>query len=136
MRETKIGAVQFGPHAAQPNREIQMPIIHIPTDVIHLSNSPITTGGGNSAGNGAAGTNNAPITDNAHIDFHPVNTATADVTTTAGDHHVHQDVSVDPTAAQQTNMVYADQSQNVYAGVGGSGGNDNAAFSGDVHLHA
>jgi hypothetical protein len=80
----------------------EMPI-HIPTDIIHLYNSPISTGGGNSAGNGAPGTNNAPITDNAHIDFNPVNTATADVHAHAGD-HVGQSVSVDPTAYQGTNF--------------------------------
>jgi hypothetical protein len=112
--------------------------IHIPTDIIHLYNSPISTGG-NSAGNGAPGINNGAITDNAHIDFHPTATATAgDVHTDTGNHvyNVDQSVSADTTAYQGANVVYADMSQNVLAGVGGSGGSDSTAYSGDVHLHA
>ena len=110
--------------------------IHIPTDIVNVYHSPITTGSGNSAGNGGAGSNTAAITDNAHIDFNPVNTAYgSDVTTHTGD-HVGQSVSVDTTAYQGTNMVLADLSQNVYAGIGGSGGDGNTAYSGDVHLHA
>ena len=110
--------------------------IHIPTDIVNVYHSPITTGSGNSAGNGGAGSNTAAITDNAHIDFNPVNTASgSDVTTHTGD-HVGQSVSADTMASQGTNFVYADQSQTVYAGLGGSGGDGNTAFSGDVHLHA
>ena len=74
--------------------------IHIPTDIIHLYNSPISTGG-NSAGNGAPGTNNGAIIDNAHIDFQPTATATAgDVHTDTGNHvyNVDQSVSADTTA--------------------------------------
>ena len=40
------------------------------------------------------------------------------------------------TTAYQTNFLAADQSQNVAAGIGGNGGNDNAAVGGDVHLKA
>jgi hypothetical protein len=122
-----------------------MPIIHIPTDVIHVA--PISTGG-NSAGNGAAGSNTGTISTSAAIDFNPVNNATgADVNVTNGD-HLHQtangamstssaDSSVvhTDTTAYQTNFLAADISQNVAAGIGGNGGDGNNAVGGDVHLH-
>ncbi len=44
--------------------------------------------------------------------------------------NVHAD-----TTAYQSNFLAADMSQNVVAGVGGNGGNDNYAVGGDVHLH-
>ena len=112
-------------------------MVHIPTDLSHLYNSPISTGG-HSAGTGAPGTNSGAITNNAHIDFQPTATATAgDVHTDTGNHvyHVDQSVSADTTAYQGANVVYADMSQNVLAGVGGPGGDGNTAYSGDVHLH-
>ena len=144
--------------------------IHIPTDTIHVHS--ISTGG-NSAGNGAPGSNTGAITDNAHIDFQPVNyaygsdvhvktgdhvsqtaswdaggaNASADKHSTAnggsaesnGDQHNYSgydtsNVSAD-TTAYQSNWVAADMGQSVYAGIGGSGGNDNYASSGDVHVH-
>lgn len=48
--------------------------------------------------------------------------------------HDTSNVSAD-TTAYQTNFLAADMSQNVQAGVGGNGGDDNYAAGGDVHLH-
>jgi hypothetical protein len=39
------------------------------------------------------------------------------------------------TTAYQSNFLAADQSQHVWAGIGGEGGSDNSAEGGDVHLH-
>jgi hypothetical protein len=39
------------------------------------------------------------------------------------------------TTADQTNHVWADQSQQVMAGIGGDGGNGNAAMGGEVDFH-
>ena len=38
------------------------------------------------------------------------------------------------TTAYQTNILWADQSQNVMAGLGGNGGDGNHAVGGDVHI--
>jgi hypothetical protein len=38
------------------------------------------------------------------------------------------------TTATQTNMVSADQSQHVWAGIGGDGGSDNKAYGGDIDI--
>jgi hypothetical protein len=144
--------------------------LHIPTDTIHFNT--ISTGG-NSAGNGAPGVNYGNITDNAHIDFQPTNTAYgSDVHVNTGDDvyqkaswdagsaNAHADkyssavggsansngdqhnysghdtstVSAD-TTAYQSNFLAADMHQSVVAGIGGNGGNDNYASSGDVHVH-
>ena len=48
--------------------------------------------------------------------------------------HDTSNVSAD-TTAYQSNWLAADMGQSVYAGIGGSGGNDNYASSGDVHVH-
>jgi len=48
--------------------------------------------------------------------------------------HDTSHVSAD-TTAYQSNWLAADLSQNVVAGVGGNGGDDNYAAGGDVHLH-
>jgi hypothetical protein len=39
------------------------------------------------------------------------------------------------TTAYQSNWLAADLSQNVYAGIGGNGGDGNYAVGGDVHIH-
>jgi hypothetical protein len=48
--------------------------------------------------------------------------------------HDTSNVSAD-TTAYQSNWLAADMSQNVEAGVGGNGGDNNYAAGGDVHLH-
>ena len=48
--------------------------------------------------------------------------------------HDTSHVSAD-TTAYQTNFLAADQSQNVYAGIGGDGGDGNYAVGGDVNVH-
>ncbi|SRR5579871_5068406 len=123
-----------------------MPIpIHL--DTIHLTNSPISTGG-NSAGNGGAGVSTGAITTTAAINFAPVNNATgADVHVPTSDHvtqtaggiadsssGVTSTVHTD-TTAYQTNFLAADLSQSVAAGIGGNGGDGNNAVGGDVLLH-
>ena len=120
--------------------------IHIPSDTIHFDS--ISTGG-NNAGNGGPGVNSGYINTNAHIDFNPVNYATgSDVSANAGDHvssyhgpadsnHVGADTAAASasTTAYQADFVAAEMSQNVFAGVGGNGGNGDSASSGDVHVH-
>ena len=49
--------------------------------------------------------------------------------------HDTSSVSAD-TTAYQSNFLAADLSQHVAAGIGGNGGNDNFAGSGDVHVDA
>jgi hypothetical protein len=49
--------------------------------------------------------------------------------------HNKSDVEAN-TKASQENWLHADQSQNVWAGIGGEGGDDNYAEGGDVHIKA
>jgi hypothetical protein len=102
------------------------------SDVIALDH--VSTGG-QQAGNGGAGVNNGAITSTPTINFNPVNTATgADVNVGNGLHNDANHVSAD-TTAYQTNLVLADMSQNVAAGIGGAGGDHNVADGGDIgHL--
>ena len=111
--------------------------------------------GHNSAGNGGDGYNSGNIITTASIDFQPHNkaegadvhvntgdqghqplwgggpTASADLLPTSG--HETPGVNAD-TIANQSNWLAADQSQTVYAGIGGAGGNNNSAPGGAVQF--
>jgi hypothetical protein len=76
--------------------------------------------GGNSAGDGGNGFFSGGEVDAAVAMFNPFNAAFADFRGTADAH--------------QSNMVQIDQHATQIAGVGGNGGNDNAAVGGDVSL--
>ena len=78
---------------------------------------PIHTGD-NSAGNGGNGYFAGSLTAKSCAAFEPFNVAHAGSHATA--------------KAYQTNIVYVDQSATQIAGVGGDGGNGNAASGGDV----
>ena len=78
--------------------------------------------GGNSAGNGGDGTFIGAMVHAPVAIYNPVNIAVAGSHATADAH--------------QTNVVYFDQSATQIAGVGGSGGNGNAASGGNVGAHA
>jgi hypothetical protein len=50
-------------------------------------------------------------------------------------HGANTSGNVDASAsATQTNMVSSDQSQHVWAGIGGDGGSDNKAYGGDIDI--
>ena len=75
---------------------------------------------------------------NAYADKH--STANGGWAESNGDQHNYSghdtsNVSAD-TTAYQSNFLAADMQQNVAAGIGGNGGSDNFAGSGDVHVHA
>src|SRR6185312_16335916 len=74
--------------------------------------------GHNSAGNGGNGYFSGSMTSTGYASFEPTNVAHAGSYGTAG--------------AYQTNVVYLDQSATQIAGVGGDGGNGNAASGGNV----
>ena len=78
--------------------------------------------GGNSAGNGGDGTFIGAMVHAPVAIYNPVNIAVAGSHATADAH--------------QTNVVYFDQSATQIAGVGGGGGNGNAASGGSVGAHA
>ena len=78
--------------------------------------------GGNSAGNGGDGTFIGAMVHAPVAIYNPVNIAVAGSHATADAH--------------QTNVVYFDQAATQIAGVGGSGGNGNAASGGNVGAHA
>jgi hypothetical protein len=110
------------------------------------------TGGDASAGNGAKGYNSGDITNTATMNINPYNKAEGgDVHTNTGD-QVDQKAGWDPTtqtatqthsgnntsgnvdasaSATQTNMIWANQNQYVWAGVGGDGGDHAKAYGGD-----
>ena len=77
--------------------------------------------GHNNAGNGGDGHSYGNFTNNAKIDFD-------------GENKIEKARADD---VHQINKVWADQSQNVAAGNGGDGGDDNVAVGGnvDIHLH-
>jgi hypothetical protein len=75
--------------------------------------------GDNSAGNGGNGYFSGNIIDHSHAVFEPFNTAEAAANATAGAH--------------QANVAYFDQSASQIAGIGGNGGNENAAIGGGVN---
>lgn len=77
--------------------------------------------GHNNAGNGGDGHSYGNFTNNAKIDFD-------------GENKIEKAHADD---VHQINKVWADQSQNVAAGNGGDGGDDNVAVGGnvDIHLH-
>ncbi|UPJ48573.1 hypothetical protein IVB30_36980 [Bradyrhizobium sp. 200] len=87
----------------------------LPTD--SWSHFPIHTGD-NSAGNGGDGYFAGSLIARSYAAFEPLNVAHAGSHATAN--------------AYQTNVVYVDQSATQIAGVGGDGGNGNAASGGDV----
>ena len=74
--------------------------------------------GNNSAGNGGNGHFSGSMIDTSYAAFEPLNVAHASSHATAN--------------AYQTNIVYLDQSATQIAGVGGDGGNGNAASGGNV----
>jgi hypothetical protein len=76
--------------------------------------------GGNSAGNGGQGSFSGTLLDAPIVIYHPINIAEA------GPGGIAE--------ASQTNNVQIDQSAIQIAGVGGNGGNGNAAIGGDVSL--
>jgi len=83
--------------------------------------SGVIATGGNSAGNGGNGYFAGSLLDISHATFAPLNTAEA------GPHG--------SANAMQTNHVHVDQSASQIGGVGGSGGNGNAAVGGTVEGH-
>jgi hypothetical protein len=74
--------------------------------------------GANSAGNGGAGHFSGTLLDAPIVIYNPINIAVAGAGGTAH--------------ANQSNMVAIDQSATQIAGIGGNGGNDNAAIGGNV----
>jgi hypothetical protein len=91
--------------------------------------------GHNSAGNGGDGSNTGSVTTAQNFNFSPYNKADVDIG--AQDHHkTAWEAPVAPhdsgvtTSANQTNIVWSEQSQQVLAGVGGNGGNGNHAVGG------
>jgi hypothetical protein len=82
-----------------------------------LAPEPVVTGG-NNAGNGGNGSFSGVLLDAPIVIYHPVDIAVAGPDGTA--------------EASQSNTVQIDQSAIQIAGVGGSGGNGNAAIGGDV----
>ena len=95
------------------------------SDVIAFHN--IETGG-NSAGNGGAGTNSGDISTNANNYLH----ALTDTGSSASDIH-HAGLHVHASSDTE-NSIDANPVQMVEAGVGGNGGNDNMAWGGDVTI--
>jgi hypothetical protein len=83
--------------------------------------SGVIATGGNSAGNGGNGCFAGSLIDISHAAFGPLNTAEA------GPHG--------SANAMQTNHVHVDQSASQIGGVGGDGGNGNAAVGGSVGGH-
>jgi hypothetical protein len=78
--------------------------------------------GDNSAGNGGDGTFSGSMVHAPVVVYAPVNVAVAGANSTADAH--------------QTNVVHFDQSATQMAGIGGDGGNGNAASGGDVSAFA
>jgi hypothetical protein len=85
---------------------------------ISSSGSNVIATGGNHAGNGGDGSFSGTLVDAPVVIYHPVNIAVA-----GGGGTAH---------ASQSNTVEIDQSAVQIAGVGGNGGNDNAAIGGNV----
>lgn len=92
--------------------------------------------GHNYAGNGGDGYNYGDITSTPTLNFYPSNKADVDIGA-----QTHQKLAWDAPAlphdsgsgnatATQINSLWADQSQNVWAGVGGNGGDHNHAVGG------
>jgi hypothetical protein len=80
----------------------------------------LITTGGNSAGNGGQGSFSGTLLDAPIVIYHPINIAEAGPGGTAD--------------ASQSNTVQIDQSAIQIAGVGGNGGNGNAAIGGEISL--
>jgi hypothetical protein len=122
---------------------------HYKSDSIEIK----LTGGDAYAGNGGNGYNKGDITNVATLNINPYNKADGSVDYNTGD-KVHQ---TGPTgeygdqeakhygsntggavtttvAASQTNEIWADQTQKVYAGVGGDGGHGASATGGSVDI--
>jgi len=95
------------------------------SDVISFHN--IETGG-NSAGNGGAGSNTGAISTNANITFH------ASTDTGGNVQDVHHAGVHDHATSTTTYTIDSQPTQNVMAGIGGNGGSDNAAMGGSVSL--
>jgi hypothetical protein len=77
--------------------------------------------GGNSAGNGGNGSFFGKLVDASIAVYAPINIAISGFNSTAD--------------ASQTNIAHFDQSAIQIAGIGGSGGNGNLAFGGDIVAH-
>src|SRR5262245_49395691 len=75
--------------------------------------------GDNSAGNGGNGYFSGYLIDSPYAAFEPVNVA--------------QSGAHGSATAQQTNVAFLDQSATQIAGIGGDGGDDNAAIGGSVN---
>ncbi len=95
------------------------------SDVISFHN--IETGG-NSAGNGGAGSNTGAISTNANVTFH------ASTDTGGNVQDVHHAGVHDHASSTTTYAIDAQPMQNVMAGIGGNGGDGNAAWGGDVTI--
>jgi len=85
---------------------------------ISSSGADVIATGGNSAGNGGNGTFSGTLVDAPVVIYHPINIAVAGPGGTA--------------EASQSNTVDINQAAIQIAGVGGNGGNGNAAIGGDV----
>jgi hypothetical protein len=85
---------------------------------ISSSGADVIATGGNSAGNGGNGTFSGTLVDAPVVIYHPINIAIAGPGGTA--------------EASQSNTVDINQAAIQIAGVGGNGGNGNAAIGGDV----
>jgi len=85
-----------------------------------FSGSGVITSGDNGAGNGGSGYFSGALVDAPVVIYHPINIAVA---SSGGTAH-----------ASQSNTVDIDQSATQIAGVGGSGGNGNAAFGSIITL--
>jgi hypothetical protein len=85
-------------------------------------NSDLITSGGNHAGDGGDGYFSGSIVHASFALYDPINIAVAGYNSSAH--------------ADQTNNVIFDQSAFQMAGVGGNGGNGNAAIGGDAGLHS
>jgi hypothetical protein len=86
-----------------------------------LIGSDVIATGGNSAGSGGDGHFTGSLVDLNIAIYAPINIAVAGPNSTADAH--------------QTNNVHFDQSAVQLAGIGGDGGNGNAAFGGDFAMH-
>jgi hypothetical protein len=89
--------------------------------LLGLIGSDVIATGGNSAGSGGEGHFAGSLVDLNIAIYAPINIAVAGPNSTAD--------------AQQTNNVEFDQGAIQIAGIGGHGGNDNAALGGDAALH-
>jgi hypothetical protein len=92
------------------------------SSILGLIGSDVVATGGNSAGSGGDGHFAGNLIDVNIAIYAPINIAVAGSNSTADAH--------------QTNNVQFDQSAIQIAGVGGDGGHGNAAFGGDVAMHA